>query len=196
MARPRHRAAGDCGELSGTLSGKGATGTVETIIAQGMDDIEQSLLRGTIYYNSYDLDLGYDKRPEYDKKPEKDAQLIGLRFQKLRIPPNAMITNAYIEFTVAEADASSGASYGISAHAVDNAPPFYSDRFSLQSLPRTGGKWNAAAHGWATAANWRLKTIAGDRASCRMQRQCNGVCPDEPPATDRSWQTAKAPPNE
>jgi len=124
---------------------KGATGTVETIIAQGMDDIEQSLLRGTIYYNSYDLDLGYDKRPEYDKRHETDAQLIGLRFQKLSIPPNAVITNAYIEFTAAAADSSSGASYGISAHAVDNAPPFYSDRYSLQSLPRTAVvKWNAA----------------------------------------------------
>ena len=77
------------------------------------------------------------------------AQTIGLRFQKLEVPSDAIITNAYIEFQVHEAK-QEPTDITISAHASDDAPEFGFDAFDISSRPRTNAsvewhvpEWNS-----------------------------------------------------
>jgi hypothetical protein len=55
--------------------------------------VSQSQVVGNMDAGSSDLELG-------NQGPTTDPQLVGVRFTSLTIPPNAVITNAYIQFAV------------------------------------------------------------------------------------------------
>jgi hypothetical protein len=65
--------------------------TLQKAIIDGNDDIEERA-DGSMYVNSSDLEL----------TNESGQQTIGLRFQALSIPKDAIITKAYIQFTTDE----------------------------------------------------------------------------------------------
>ncbi|WP_378184845.1 fibronectin type III domain-containing protein [Aquimarina sp. W85] len=71
------------------------SGTITVPIASGSDDVEEDK-NGALYVNSSDLEL------VYDSSNNDSYQTVGLRFQSVRIPKNATITNAYLQFTADE----------------------------------------------------------------------------------------------
>ena len=73
-----------------------ATGTLDVQIVSGTDDAEENPFGG-VSTISTDLDMVFDRFGSL-----RDNEAIGLRFTGIAIPPNARITNAYVEFRVDE----------------------------------------------------------------------------------------------
>ncbi len=94
----------------------GQTGRIEVAITNGDDDVEESE-NGAIYSNSSDLEMVYDS---YNNS---GYQTIGLRFRSVAIPKNAIITNAYIQFTADESN-SANAELEIALHNSANSSAF------------------------------------------------------------------------
>jgi hypothetical protein len=139
------------GNVSAALSdtvvistGSGQQQVVEKRVAASSDDAEESRL-GTMDLTSSDLELGTE-----DGSP----QTVGLRFASLAIPQGATITDAYIQFTVDEAD-SVATSVVFRGQAVDNATAFTSTSGNITSRPQT-----AASVSWSPVA-WSVVGLAG-----------------------------------
>ncbi|HEX6811556.1 MAG TPA: hypothetical protein VF384_08030, partial [Planctomycetota bacterium] len=81
-------------------------------------------------------------------------QVVGLRFQDLAIPPGAVITSAYLQFT-AKDPTSVPTELVIAGQASDNAATFLTTVNSISSRPRT-----AATVAWSPAP-WNLANEAG-----------------------------------
>ena len=69
----------------------GACNSVDIRVSAGDDDAEERLSDGLMDLSSTDLELINDA-------PDDGDQAVGMRFQKLLVPEDATITNAYIEF--------------------------------------------------------------------------------------------------
>jgi hypothetical protein len=120
-----------------------AFGTTVRRIAISDDDAEErptSVNRG-----SGDLELVVDGTV---------TQVVGLRFQSLTIPPGALITSAYVQFTTDEAKLDP-TQLTIAGEASDNAPTFAGTAANISSRLRT-----AATVAWAPAA-WTIVSEAG-----------------------------------
>lgn len=89
-----------------------AVRTVEVALGGSLDDVEERA-DGTIYTDSSDLELVDDR----------GAQLVGLRFENVGVPPGAEIVDAYLQFTVDEPGAEL-TELLIRADARADAPPF------------------------------------------------------------------------
>lgn len=89
------------------------------------DDVEESS-SGWIYLDSTDLELVYDA----------NLQKVGLRFTGLNLPAGAVITNAYIRFTVDETSSES-MSLQIQGEASPNAAAFTETTGDVSSRLRT-----------------------------------------------------------
>ncbi|WP_282088790.1 InlB B-repeat-containing protein [Aquimarina algiphila] len=127
-----------------TNTGGGQTGSVEVAISNGSDDVEEGE-NGTIYANSSDLEMVYDS---YNSN---GYQKIGLRFQSVGIPKNAIITNAYLQFTADESNSAS-ASLEISLHNSGNSPAFSSsNNVSGRSVFSEKVTWNPQS--WSSNQN-------------------------------------------
>ncbi len=100
------------------VTGGGESRTIEVPIINGADDVEENQ-NGSLYANSSDLEMVYDS---YNSN---GYQKIGLRFRSVDIPKNAIINNAYLQFTADESN-STGASLEISLHDSSNSPVFSS----------------------------------------------------------------------
>lgn len=89
-----------------------ASGTIEIRVAAGSDDAEEAS-GGSVTLSSTDLEL----------VQEASTQTVGLRFTGVAIPPGAVITRAYVQFTVDEATTGATA-LTIAGQNSDNAPTF------------------------------------------------------------------------
>lgn len=67
---------------------------LEKYVARSLDDAEE-LPDGFMYFGSSDLELVED--------PRRGVQVVGLRFTNIRVPANAAIARAYLQFTSDEA---------------------------------------------------------------------------------------------
>ena len=94
------------------------SGRIDVAISSGGDDVEESE-NGTLYTNSSDLEMVYDS---YNNN---GYQKIGLRFRSVRLPKNATITRAYLQFTADESN-SAGSELEVSLHDSNNSPVFSS----------------------------------------------------------------------
>jgi hypothetical protein len=103
--------------------------TLDMRILSSSDDIEESLVDGTMYLDSGDLELGRD--PGY-----LGDQAVGLRFQNVAVPRGAPIRAAYLEF-VTDDVGSTATVVEIRAQAADDAPAFSTFNYDLTSRPRT-----------------------------------------------------------
>ena len=125
--------------ISITVVTAGGPVTTSSTIATSMDDVEESS-SGWVYTNSSDIELVYDS----------DNQTDGLRFTSLAIPKNAVISNAYIQFT--SKDVTSGVcNLVIKGEAADNSSPFTTSSFNVSSRVKTTtavtwtpGAWNTS----------------------------------------------------
>ncbi|WP_459209490.1 fibronectin type III domain-containing protein [Aquimarina rhabdastrellae] len=115
-------------------------GTVEVAISSGNDDVEEDK-NGDLYTDSSDLELVYDS---YN---ENSFQVVGLRFQGIRIPQGSKIDQAYIQFTADEAD-DIRAELEISLHNHENSPAFSSNA-NVSSRAVVGNKVTWQPDGWS-----------------------------------------------
>jgi hypothetical protein len=112
---------------------------IERRVAAAGDDIEERATGG-ISSNVSDLDLGFD---------DDRANTVGLRFTGLDIPPGAIITNAYIQFTVDEVSTGTIALL-IRGEDADDAAPFTTVKFNVSSRTQTDASVNWAPADWTT----------------------------------------------
>ena len=95
----------------------GTAVSIEVAISAGSDDVEENGTDGAVYATSTDLELVYDT---YNGSAD---QTVGLRFNGINVPQGATITNAYVQFTVDEAD-SGTTNLTVRGQAADNATAF------------------------------------------------------------------------
>ncbi|KPA15696.1 secreted protein containing Peptidase S9, prolyl oligopeptidase active site region domain protein [Candidatus Magnetomorum sp. HK-1] len=121
---------------------------IDIRISNFIDDAEEILSSGSVGLASSDLELVFDAEP----------MAVGLRFNDVEIPKNALITNAYIQFTVDE-DNSEDTSLIIHGHASDNSPIFSTIDFGITTREKT-----AATVQWDNVPPWSGKgTISTDQ---------------------------------
>ncbi len=108
---------------------------LESRVSASSDDAEESS-SGRIERASSDLELVL----------EDTLQTVGIRFAGVNIPQGAIITNAYVQFQVDEANSETTA-LTIQGQAADNAPTFTSTDFDISSRSRTTNRvsWSPAA---------------------------------------------------
>jgi hypothetical protein len=114
-----------------------------SVIATGLDDVEESAA-GIIYTNSTDIELVYDS---YNSAGN---QKVGLRFTNLAIPQNAIISNAYIQFTCDEVT-TGVCSLVIKGEATDNSSSFTTTANNVSARTMTTASVNWAPPAWSTA---------------------------------------------
>lgn len=100
--------------------------SVKLKLSSSTDAVEERA-DGTMYLNSSDLEIGQDAG---------ESQLIGLRYQNVNIPPNVMITDAKLIFTIDEAqsEAAAGTFFG---EAISNTEPFSDTVNNISNRERT-----------------------------------------------------------
>ncbi len=141
-------AAGNESDLSAALvvsTGAAAPVELRVRIASSGDDVEQNLATSALDLTSSDLELIQDG---------SRAQLVGLRFLGIPVPPGAHITSAYVQFTVDETS-SDPTSLGVRAERATNAAAFGAGS-GLPSARAT----TAASAAWSPAA-WTSVGAAG-----------------------------------
>jgi Ca2+-binding RTX toxin-like protein len=113
-------------------------GVIDVRIASSADDVEQSR-SGEMDLTSSDLELA-------DEGRSNPGQTIGLRFNDLDIPDGAIVTRAYVQFKVDEANSGS-TSLRIRGHDVDDAASFTSGSHNLTNRATTSASvdWKPAA---------------------------------------------------
>ena len=110
--------------------------TATASISASADDAEQAA-SGVVTLNSTDLELVNDGAA--------GDQLIGLRFQNVLLPSDALIANAYIQFSTDETQ-TDPTTLTIRAQSADNAPEFLSAANNISARPLT-----AASVPWSPA---------------------------------------------
>jgi hypothetical protein len=110
--------------------------TIDIPINQASDDAEQNINTGQVWLGSSDIELCYDQQPGGD-------QIVGLRFNNIEIPKDAVINNAYIKFKCDEVT-NNETSLMIKGEVSDNSSTFNSDNFNISSRPTTNSfvNWN------------------------------------------------------
>ncbi len=131
----------------------GSLATFTKRIAAADDDLEeyiaapgQTKTLGSVDAGSSDLELGTETAGNVD------PQLIGMRFTGITIPKNAVVKNAYIQFTVDETGKNTDPSnLNIYAQDADNPVIFSpSTPFTVSNRPRLTDsvKWSIPAGSW------------------------------------------------
>ncbi len=118
-------------------------GTTETFITNPNDDAEQAESGGNMYMNSSDIELVYDN---YNNQGN---QFVGLKFNDIHLPSNAVIANAYIQFT-AENNHSADASNIIHGEFVGDAITFSDNDFDISTRTLTNSSISWEIPAWTT----------------------------------------------
>ena len=118
----------------------GSTQTTESTIAVDADDAEERLDSGSVTRSSSDLELGYDG---------SRSQLVGMRFV-LDVPQGALITNAYVQFTVDESNSQS-TELDFAIEAADDASRIDDESRELSMRATTGTLVHWSPPAWSGA---------------------------------------------
>lgn len=111
----------------------------EARVGASIDDVEENA-NGSVSINSSDLELAVDGTK---------TQTVGIRYTSIDIPPGAIITNAYIQFTVDQV--STGAvSLLIRGHDTDDAAVFSTANFNVSSRNITDAAVSWVPEDWTT----------------------------------------------
>ena len=129
------------------LARSASADVLDLAVAAGSDDVEETSA-GSLLFASGDLALGVDGSP----------QTVGLRFPGVAIPPDHVVTAAWLQFR-ADETSSAAAALTIEGEAAADAAAFVRTDGSLSARPRT-----AAGVAWAPAA-WSVgQTGPGQRS--------------------------------
>ena len=135
----------------GVMADVAESAVLDIRVTAGSDDAEEHTDAGENgrmeNWSSTDLELGRE-----DDFP--DQQLCGMRFNNITIPNRARISNAYLEFTVDEADSGQMSLAILGALTPDVPNTFDNTDYELSSLPRTSAEayW-IDIPAWSTAGN-------------------------------------------
>ncbi len=113
-------------------------------IASGNDDVEETS-KGVVNLSSDDIELVYDTKAT-------GSQVVGLRFNGIAIPQGAIITKAYIQFTVDEAT-STNCNLTIRGEDSDNSVAFTASSKTVSRRVKTTASVNWAPAAWTTIGN-------------------------------------------
>ncbi|MFD1504947.1 hypothetical protein FE374_10955 [Georgenia yuyongxinii] len=117
-------------------------------VLTGDDDVEEYVSSGRMYLDSSDLEIVREGTTE---------QAVGLRFADLPIPAGAQISEAYVQFTVDEPEASTeDFAVDIRVEDVDDATPFTTETANL-----TSRAFSEQAVSWADVPLWTVDREAG-----------------------------------
>jgi len=108
-------------------------------VSTSTDDAEERV-NGSMYIDSSDLELVSDH----------DLQTVGIRFNNLTIPENAIISEAYIQFSVDETDFISDTLLNIAAESTGNAAGFDNTDYNISSRTKTKASASWAPDAWDT----------------------------------------------
>lgn len=108
-------------------------------VLQSSDDAEQYGSGGTMYLNSSDLELVTDS--------SQGVQTVGIRFQNVEIPPNVVISSAYLEFETDETT-STPTSVVIRGEDVDSADTFMGVNNNITTRPLTANNVSWSIPAW------------------------------------------------
>jgi hypothetical protein len=117
------------------------TGTVTKQITAKEDDAEESLKDGGVNLSSVDLELLHDD--------DSADQTVGMRFQNVTIPKNAVIESAVLTFTADDGD-SKTTNITFYAENTDNATVFVSKKHNITSRVKTTAKVD-----WNNVGSWK-----------------------------------------
>ncbi len=134
-----------------------AQATFSVRVSTATDDMEEYIsgpnTLGTMDATSSDLELGH---ADNTSGTLTNAQLVGIRFNNITIPKDAVITKAYIQFTVDASNKNADPSdLTIVGEAVDNSVTFDPlNNFNLSARPKTTASvnWSIPAGSWASAS--------------------------------------------
>lgn len=120
--------------------------TTKSKIANINDDAEEDK-NGKVRTTSPDLELVYDG-------DERGDQTIGLRFTNLNIPPGALITNAYLQFT-ANGNSKTYSLITIKGEDTDNSLPFsdLQQNISNRNTTESNITWGPFKNTWNESEN-------------------------------------------
>jgi hypothetical protein len=146
------------------------TAVVESRVSASSEDAEQKVGSTSVSLTSSDLELVTDGLP----------QTVGMRFAGLALPPGVPIVDAWLQFTVDEAQ-SEVTALTIRAQAADDAPTF-----STAANNVAGRATTAASVGWAPLP-WSTVGAAG------ADQRVNGLAPVIQEVVNRpGWQSGHA----
>lgn len=117
-------------------------GTLNYKITASNDDVEQAETGGVIYTNSSDLEL------VFDTFADQFNQTVAMRFNKIALPKNALITNAFIQFTADETD-DEETNLVISGEKIGNSLGFEEVAFNITNRTKT-----VATINWSQIPAW------------------------------------------
>mgnify|MGYP001585000947 CR=1 FL=1 len=151
------------GTDSGNLVGDSYLGvpfnTIISTVTTSSDDAEENNTDDNAYFNNADLDLGRDIGTTH---PD---QIIGVRFQDVKIPEGATIDNAYSVFTCMQVygAAQSDIQVNINAHDTANSGTFTADTADLSNRTKTSATVSWTIPPWNTVdeehSTPNLKTV-------------------------------------
>ncbi len=127
--------------------------TFEQKVVKSDHDAEESSATGGVNRKSTDLELTDDN----------GAQIVGIRFDKVKVPQGSFIQNAYIQFTADEAD-SIVTSLSIYGEFASDAKKYSEDRYDISSRTKTNAVVSWTPSPWPTvgsrAADQRTPNLA------------------------------------
>jgi hypothetical protein len=125
--------------------------TVSRRVSSNNDDLEEFVANGIPDLGSSDLELVQESTSNAASK-----QIVGLRFTDLALPKNAVITNAYIQFTTDENKNLNPMNVYIRVQDADNAGLFSGIQFDLANKAKLLDSVQ-----WTTNVNWSTVGQAG-----------------------------------
>jgi hypothetical protein len=141
----------------GVLSDSQPTSAVSEVrIASSADDVEESA-SGSVSFTSSDLEL-------VDDNPSRLNQTVGLRFNGLDVPKDAVITRAYVQFQVDETDTGKVA-LQIRGEDTDNSTPFTSASSNVSSRHTTTATVSWAPPDWTKVGSAGVDQQTADISS-------------------------------
>ncbi|WP_299664709.1 fibronectin type III domain-containing protein [uncultured Polaribacter sp.] len=126
-----------------------------TITINVIDDAEEAIdgpdvkVLGKVSTGSSDLEMGYDSGTD------QRHQLVGIKFDSIKVPRNALIENAYLKFT-AKQDNSEATSLVIKGEKTGSSQPFLAENFNISKRTKTD-----ASVAWDNIPAW-VKNGSGD----------------------------------
>lgn len=108
-------------------------------VARSSDDAEEYIVDGTVDINSSDLEFSLD--PKFGK------QIVGIRFDNLKIPENAIITEAWIQFTADEIGNGKD-TFVIAGEKSGSSETFKEERFNISERIKTTSKVSWSPSEW------------------------------------------------
>jgi len=120
-------------------TGVRASDTLQVHVSNGSDDVEENGNDGSIYFNSSDLELVNDG--------SRGDQVVGILFRNVQVPQGSFIQDAYIQFTVDEADLVTNTIH-ITQENADSAIAFANVAYNVSDRIRTAESVTWSVPSW------------------------------------------------